>query len=640
MGLDVALIRFTVLSLMLGFVAFCVIEGGHIWWRRNRRVAAESGSTSSWAVWVSSLVVLLGVVILAIAVPLREIMPIDGDLVSNGAFAVRVPDDAELTYLTDATTIHAGDMLAKFHCPQWDTDIHTFTDRISGYKIQRDSLTYQPLLLDPELTRRLQTATTDRRQLEATLQTVLPAHANLTRELLHTSLERQEAIAKLDGDINSALRDLRESEVQYVHSKRQVNRYSILAKSKLPMLSAQEMETHQKDAKVNGLEVNKYKQHVEDLKRQKKSLVDAIASMETMAQDQGRIFEETITKFRADYNGLLKTESECQSRLSVDEVRARSLRKLEIAQLDAKLQETKSMLEGIHNKAVVVAPRSGQVAYRSSSPQAAAQKTCVLVVTPPEGFLLKVKLTPSQWSAIEHDSSQLEVMDQGTGYRFPAKVSGARNYGEYRQVELACQPFPEIVQHLADGEKMQARLLWRPPLRTTLPFAIGVVVLLLGVVGRILTGWTNLFDSGGVAVTESCSPLIAGPPSAEVLAAPIPSQLAAKPAPTTVEGQIELELGILGRQLLNLGVRLRDGIQKQAVDAELLAAVEWAVDRHQCRAIRVLNVGLGDIELLRPTLAQLLATGGERVLRLERILRVLQPEVTESLLSSAPLARA
>jgi hypothetical protein len=106
-----------------------------------------------------------------------------------------------------------------------------------------------------------------------------------------------------------------------------------------------------------------------------------------------------------------------------------------------------------------------------------------------------------------------------------------------------------------------------------------------------------------------------------------------------------MEYGSVGPVLDSLAHRLRDMIVRRELDPVLLGAVEWALDRHHTRAIKVLaNV----IEREEQLVEGILAMRGEHeeldyfrgnghtqerqqsaYLRLVRILRVLDPALAD-----------
>ena len=54
-------------------------------------------------------------------------------------------------------------------------------------------------------------------------------------------------------------------------------------------------------------------------------------------------------------------------------------------------------------------------------------------------------------------------------------------------MQLECQPPPEVVRRLADGEKLTVTFAWRPRLMAMWPFQAGLILTAAGLVGLLLT---------------------------------------------------------------------------------------------------------------------------------------------------------
>src|SRR5262245_54776145 len=96
MEMDSALVRFSALSALIGFGAFCAAQSFQVWRRRNQAAAARQGRgrrggrLGRW----SAAALVLGVLGMAGGVALREVAQPEGLLKGDGLFAVRAPDDA------------------------------------------------------------------------------------------------------------------------------------------------------------------------------------------------------------------------------------------------------------------------------------------------------------------------------------------------------------------------------------------------------------------------------------------------------------------------------------------------------------------------------------------------------------------
>jgi hypothetical protein len=70
------------------------------------------------------------------------------------------------------------------------------------------------------------------------------------------------------------------------------------------------------------------------------------------------------------------------------------------------------------------------------------------------------------------------------------------------------------------------------------------------------------------------------------------------------------QYGAEGAMLHVLGGQLREAISRREVDRHLLAALEWALDRHRARAVRLISLGLGDSVSLSEPLQDLVRRNG------------------------------
>jgi hypothetical protein len=139
----------------------------------------------------------------------------------------------------------------------------------------------------------------------------------------------------------------------------------------------------------------------------------------------------------------------------------------------------------------VRAPFAGRVAYRAPSPNAVRQRGSLLVLGPENGFLLTARLPQAEADALRKGGDVvLEVGDDGPERRIPAHFHGAvtlANEPEQTAVQLECQPPPEVVRRLADGERLTFTFAWHPPLASMWPFRAGILFTLAGVGGLFLT---------------------------------------------------------------------------------------------------------------------------------------------------------
>ena len=122
---------------------------------------------------------------------------------------------------------------------------------------------------------------------------------------------------------------------------------------------------------------------------------------------------------------------------------------------------------------------------------------------------------------------------------------------------------------------------------------------------------------------------------------PMPIMMGGTASDTGLPGhpdEAHLSYGVLSGILQTLAYRLRESVVYDNLDAALLTAIEWHLDRHHTRAVAVLNEVLQeDAEFLEHALRVLdkLATAAtsatdvqaQGLLRFERILRIIDPQL-------------
>ena len=148
-------------------------------------------------------------------------------------------------------------------------------------------------------------------------------------------------------------------------------------------------------------------------------------------------------------------------------------------------------LEGAKQTLVIHAPFDGTVVYRDLSPQSADERHPVLAVSRQDGCRLRVRLPAAQAAALQQAGEvPIELTEPAVEPYFAGRFLNAtvlRHKPRYAVAELTCQPPPETVQELVEGEKVLSRLRWRPPLLTLLPYRAGIALAILGAAAWLVT---------------------------------------------------------------------------------------------------------------------------------------------------------
>jgi hypothetical protein len=582
---------------------FCAAQSYQVWHRRNK-AARGSSLPLGWAHLVgrwSARACLLGLLGMALGVGLREVTPIQGILRSDGLLAVRVPDDAEVAFLAEEGPVIQDGVVARFSSPRLDAEVEEALLQVQRFRGEKEILQLQPLAYDPELVRRHQNASTDNRQLLSSLYLLLPTQTGIVREMLQTTLVKQEQIGRLGADLNGYRGELEQARIRRQHAQSQVTRDQALTQRRA--ISDAEIQDRQRDLRVNEVEEAKLQSRLKDMEAEKQRYEEDVTRLKELAMEQGKLLQSEVERTRREMADTGRGKEGYAAQLSEDEKRASQLRAEEIRQLDARAAEASARLAGLRRRLVVTAPFGGDVVYRAPSPRSARRQELLLVLSPDAGFRLQVRLPAGQAEAMR-DAGQLlvEASDARLERRFLGEFRDARNLSNEpgtSVAQLKCQPSPETVQAIADGEKVKVQLLWRPPLLTVPVFQAGTLLALAGALGWGVSRWKLRSEPEAIA-TPSVPPEIV-PVENKTKSngqAAHGEETPFTPEPATPFGESEVEFGRHGHLLRILGVRLREGIQNGRIDGPLLRTLEWALDRHHVRAVQLLSEGLGnDLEV-------------------------------------------
>jgi hypothetical protein len=184
--------------------------------------------------------------------------------------------------------------------------------------------------------------------------------------------------------------------------------------------------------------------------------------------------------------------------------------------------------------------------------------------------------------------------------------------------ELACEPPAESLRALAGGSQVRARLQWFPPIYAHPAFAFGAVLAVAGA-GAWVTVRARRRDATSSPAATSPARAINGHGS--------------------LNGA-HVELGGEGALLQLVGRQLRECIARGELDGAVIAAAEWALDRHRARGVRLIAEGLEEDSQLEELLkgfieeCELLWEGNtllarETLRRFSRVLRVVTKETLQ-----------
>ncbi|MFW6114241.1 MAG: hypothetical protein ACOC7K_00705 [bacterium] len=243
-----------------------------------------------------------------------------------------------------------------------------------------------------------------------------------------------------------------------------------------------------------------------------------------------------------------------------------------------------------------VSPYSGQIIYRAPSPRMVKKEEPLLVLGQSEGLHLRFRVPVWHKTAMENAKAvkvELSAPQSDDGdserhfveQRFTGSLVGWQELPEdpwYGLADLACTSPPwEAVWYLASGGEVLAQPRWWPWLLESPGIQFGFILIALGV-----SGWTiTATVAGRKRVTENRNGSLE-------LESP-------------EEDHLFAEYGGDGAMLRLLGTQLHDAVARRRIDRHLIAAAEWALDRHRARAIRLISAGLHEDNGISENLQQL-----------------------------------
>jgi len=588
---------------ILGFVVFCASYALHVWRSRNAADRQQAATTPERRLLKWSVVSIgLGCVLMLVSLIWREVRPREGVLSGDGLYTVRAESNLKLEYVTDARTVKAEDVLARFHSPERRAEMAELELKQQILDTQRKIVELQPLTPDNELVRHYEKCVADQRQLLASLTYLIPEHAVVLRERLRDRLDKTERINALATRIDDARRELQQTEARRVLADK--HRARIERLSGTGAAAEVEMDERSTESTVQASEVSRLRSSIGNLEIERAHLEQSLPEFATCTSQQAEEIGRELARVREQLTASEKELSASIARLEHDRKRAERLKSAMLSQLDLEGRQCQARLDGVQDVLTIKAPFDGVVAYSDPAPATALPLAPVVIVTPEQGFRFRLRMTEAEVGPLaRQDSVLLGLVAPVLQRRFSGRlISWDRLPREpgYVVAELACSPPPETIRELVardwgahDGNTtptVRIRLLWRPPITVSPLFPLVVCMLAIGLTGLCAAGlrrayrgaWCKPSVDALEADSTPSGPVV--PPRAELIAPSPAAELALDAA--------EVESGAVGRNLQMLGHRLRESIKQHCIEPSLLRALEWAIDRHHTRALRHLMIGL------------------------------------------------
>jgi len=582
------------LGVLAGISAFALSVALAVWRRRNQGDAADRKS-SFWMShgWVAAVI---GSAFMMATLVYREMPERQGVLRSKDIFTIRAEEELAVDYLTDASQVCAGDLIARFSSPKHEARIEELQLRINMLEAEGGALADNPLQLDPELIRRYEHAAADNRQLSASKDQQLPEYNRLIREKLRQRLDIEKEIRHIDTELEATAAEEQKLQARCRYLQSLCQRMQEAADR--GAATATEVDEKQ-------LELGTAKASLEQIRQRKTYLA---AERERRCEDLANLTEITAAQTEALANELSKTLEELrgntaeleklQRLIGEDRDRARKLRRQELECNHLQAAQCRAELEGLERVLNIQAPFGGRVVFREASPKTAYKKAPLLVLARGEGLLFQCRLPANEVNALSRaEQVTFEIEDQPVQKRFTGHYMGHDKLDSephYVAALLAVAPPKDCIRDLTSDEKVTAELKWRPFLLTYPAFVLGLVILSLWSI-MSLQHWVKSERGLQRQGQDRSSESIDRPDQAPAPAAKdtgYGSNLAAlSRIPFQVDtgqgSKVSTQLGASGVVLQHLACRFRESVISESIDSHLVSAIEWAFDRHHIRAVSV-----------------------------------------------------
>ncbi len=463
---DPAVLRFVLISGLVGFAVFCISSAVLVWRRRQTSARRRTGGGGTLRPVGTSLLV-AGLLCLGVAVAVREVNRVEGMLSSKGLYAIRASDDDyQVTYLLEGTTVSQGTVIARFESPEAEAQVQELQLKCQRLIKQRAALQLEPLELDNELVRHHQNAITAVNQLRASVGQLLPEHESVVRQATMERLSRQEKIARLVVDISTSEGQLVQTRAHRVYLARELERAKRL--NERSAVAQSEVDAWQKQLQDSDTSIENLQRQLQGLQDEKVQLQQSLAEIASLASQQRETLSAELQTSRHDCGEKQSQQQQLSDKLTQDVQRASRLRQHELEQLDLQVQECQAQLAGLNKTLTIQAPYDGTVVYRDPSPRSAQQLQPIFVLARQPGFRLEAMLPRRCVTALEQaERVTIELLHPAVERYFSGSYLRCRPLPErpgYVVAELACQPPEPAIRQLLEGEQIEARLAWRPPL--------------------------------------------------------------------------------------------------------------------------------------------------------------------------------
>jgi len=594
---DLPLLRYMLLSALIGFIVFCGSYAVLVWKKRRSSPSKAASTLARLRGWsVTGIVV--GCMGLMFSLAIREAVRSDGIMTGDGLYAVRATPDMQIvTLVPEGANVKEGDVIARFMSNEAQSEINKAELDLEQLKSQRENLSLQPLPRDPELVRQHNLAEARELQLLSNLKNARDARETASRENRPHVLMHRDLVANINAEMKKAAGDVKAAIVKRDIAEQQLVRETALNKNMNTSLT--ELNERQKEVGSLKVDVVKFEAHLAAMEERLKTARESLAKMEKEAEEQDQRLAKDIKGTESQLAAAEKAKKDIDYQLNEDQATAFKRHEWAKSNQEILIRQAEVALQGKQNRLEHKAPFSGNVIYRHASPGTALNQGTVLVLSRPDSMRGRFRVPENQTDALAKAGTvtvDLEENGQHVEQRFPAKFLSAvpltREPG-MAMVDLDCQAPPETVASLAEGKAIKLHFSWRPPLMTMWPFPISLALIGLGMLGLVISsiaGWKPDWrvekpdeESDDVMVTLTRFPANKDGDTEEARhdTIPVRPDLPHIPREKPVQPWEH-----------PVGVRLREAIVREDLSSELMDAVETAIERQKDGVINPMREAL------------------------------------------------
>jgi len=573
-----AYFRFTTLSVLLGFAFFCFSYATWVWRKRQPTPAGNQSGLSRLLTGWSRAALFTGLALGVIAFIVCEVVPVKGIMRLDRSFAVRTRADIDLAYLAPEGPIKKGEVLARFHPSNFLAEEAILTAKRDKLAAELDKTANEALEIDEELTRAHQNALAKIDQAHSALNNLIPLHKETVRIGLEKRLDRIDKFVVIDRYITDYDATRKQSMSELDVRLKEFQRISKLARDH-GIITDREYELKRHEAVSSAEQVQKMEKSIDQFEREAEQLRANAEAFDKLIAAQATSLSAEVNRFQELLRKAEQEREVSESAIAQDTQRAQKQREAELAMIAAELREVDASIESLRTAHTVTAPHDGTVVYRSAAANSVEEHGVVLVMAEHGMADVAFSMPAGLVKALKHAGAvDIWVSDSMLATQLKGTFKSAQTSPinpDYQIAHVGCLPPMDVLPTLANEQLVPVQLTWSPPLFTVPLFQLALAMTAAGVIGLLLR---SLCFSPSHEHSPEETPLVEG---------------AAESAhgKATSRPTFGLNAGSTGAAIQLLGNQFREALFARDIDADLISSVEWTIDRHHTRGVKMLRQG-------------------------------------------------